>query len=121
MGLGEDIIAWAENLAIVMAAKIAIEKNWMVLWIESDSSTAVEAFNLNKLPQKLRSRWARCVRLLSSISVPYVGREVNIAADRATNFGRDLYLNEYFAESGRPQWMDIWEEPNVEYRRAVKP
>lgn len=118
-------IAWAESLTIVVATEIAVEQSWLKLWIESDSSFTVEAFNLNTPPWKLRSRWTKCIRLLSSIRVSYVEREVSdrnvsdILADRAANYGRDLQSNVWVSEKGRPQWMDRWEEPNEEYSKIV--
>lgn len=39
--LEEDDIYWAESLAIVRAAEIAVNNGWRDLWVESDSSSAV--------------------------------------------------------------------------------
>lgn len=72
MGLWNLENFWVENLAIIKATNIAIDKGWNSLWIELDYKSAVSNFNTNKLPWRLQARWLRCKMTLNSVVVSHI-------------------------------------------------
>lgn len=61
-GLREYDIFWAERFVVVRATKIAMESNWTILWIETNSFSLVSSFNNGLILWQLRHRWPVCKR-----------------------------------------------------------
>lgn len=82
----------AELLAIMRATEIACQRRWSNIWIESDSSLVVMAFqNDSMIPCSIRNRWKNCVQLLyqMNFAVTHIYREGNRCADLLASKGLD--------------------------------
>ncbi|MCH91676.1 glycerol-3-phosphate dehydrogenase [Trifolium medium] len=80
----------AELCGAMRAIEIAHSKNWMNLWLESDSILVVKAFSSSVLvPWALNNRWRNCRKLSSSMNfvVSHVYREGNQCVDGLANIG----------------------------------
>lgn len=56
------------ELSVMRATEIAFQRNWKNMWVESDSSLVVMAFNNDSMiPCDLRNRWLNCKNLLYHI------------------------------------------------------
>jgi ribonuclease HI len=89
--IGIETAYFAELCGVLKAIDIAYEKNWINLWVESDSSQVVAAF---KNPKKsvawpLRNRWKNAIFKMSHVHciVIHTYREGNKVADLIANFG----------------------------------
>jgi ribonuclease HI len=82
---------FAELSGALRAIEIAFERNWLNLWLESDSTLVVSAFtNPNKsVAWPLRNRWKNVLFMISQMNfiVTNTYREGNIVADLIANFG----------------------------------
>jgi ribonuclease HI len=88
--IGNATAFFAEFLGIILAIECAFDKNWLHLWIESDSQLAILAFkNPNIIPWQLHNRWSNCVLKLSvmNVIVSHVFREGNTVADKLSKLG----------------------------------
>lgn len=119
MGLGVADVFWAECLAIVMAAELAVKHRWHNLWIESDSQAAVVVLNSNSIPWRLRNGWDKAKRCLRSLSLMHVWREANITADQAASFAKFLEPMQIVDSHYKPDWIARWEIPYDVYDRVV--
>ena len=62
--IGYGNVFEAELAGLMCAIEYAASHNWYRLWLESDSSTAVQAFhNHSIIPLRLRNRWHNCMQL----------------------------------------------------------
>ncbi|KAK2386846.1 hypothetical protein QL285_060688 [Trifolium repens] len=53
-----------ELMTLIFAMELANSKGWKYLWLESDSQTALRAFdNVGLVPWDLRNRWSNCLHL----------------------------------------------------------
>ncbi|KAF9594508.1 hypothetical protein IFM89_031626 [Coptis chinensis] len=68
-GLGVKTNYVPECYAILENAKVAIEKGWLNLWLESNSTVAIEDFSTGKIPWKLSKRWGWCKSKLQRCSL----------------------------------------------------
>ncbi|MCH84036.1 ribonuclease H protein, partial [Trifolium medium] len=60
---------FAELCGVLRAIEIAAQRNWLNLWIETDSSLVVLAFkNSSLIPWSLRNRWPNCQVKLRSMN-----------------------------------------------------
>jgi len=78
------------------------QHNGSNLWLESDSSLVVKAFNnLSLVPCQLRNRWKNCLLTLSSMNflVSHVYREGNQCDDLLGNLG--------LSSSTLTVWLDM--------------
>ncbi|CAJ2638119.1 unnamed protein product [Trifolium pratense] len=76
------------------AIEIAFEKNWLNIWLETDSSLVVAAFNNPTKPVAwpLRNRWQNVLFMTNHMNffVTHIYREDNKAADLIANHGLTL-------------------------------
>ncbi|KAL5715489.1 hypothetical protein ACHQM5_017300 [Ranunculus cassubicifolius] len=105
-------------MAIITAGELAIQNGWNDLWIESDSTAAVIAFNDDKLPWQLKSRWYSCKRGIQKLAISSVWREANLVADQAAKKGLTLVMNQPIMYFGKPEWIVKWETPYGVYHRV---
>ena len=83
----------SEIMRVIIAIKIAYEKKWNKLWIESDSKLATLALKSSHIiPAKLTNRWNNCIMLLNSMEffVSHIYREGNHGANKLANLGLSL-------------------------------
>jgi len=83
----------AELLGIITAINIAVENNWMSIWLETDSQLAVLAFkNLNMVPWSLKNKWLNCLERVRNMNflITHIYREGNSCADIMANVGLAL-------------------------------
>lgn len=84
----------AELCGFMRAIEIAFQKQWNHLWIESDSSTVVSAFNRPEcqIVWSLRTRWKNALFMASQMNVivTHIYREGNQVADLLANHGLSL-------------------------------
>jgi ribonuclease HI len=89
--LGITSSAFAELSGALKAIEIAFEKNWLNLWLETDSEIVVAAFkNPNKqIAWPLRNRWRNALWMIGQMNfiVSHIYREGNGVADLIANFG----------------------------------
>ncbi|KAL5717080.1 hypothetical protein ACHQM5_010153 [Ranunculus cassubicifolius] len=110
-GIGIMRNYWAECLAILTAAEFAVLKEWKNIWLESDSSVVVAAFNSGKVPCQFKNRWLRCKAALENISISQIWREANLVADQASKMGV-LFQNDFvYVCNEKPEWVRQWEVP----------
>ncbi|XP_058742495.1 uncharacterized protein LOC131614988 [Vicia villosa] len=86
------------------AIEIAQQYNWNHLWLETDSSLVVKAFNnLASIPWSLQNRWFNCRAYIRQIHflITHVYREANSCADLLANEG--LFVDGYQAFIDLPQ------------------
>jgi ribonuclease HI len=92
--LGIENAYFAELCGAMNAIEIAYHKNWLNLWLESDSSLVVAAFKnpSNLVPWPLRNRWKNVQVLVRSLNfiVSHICREGNKVADLFANQGLSL-------------------------------
>jgi ribonuclease HI len=84
----------AELCGAMRAIEIAHQKNWLNLWLETDSKLVVLAFsNEAIIPWNLSNRWFNCKRLLSTMHfvISHIYREGNQCADSLANIGLSLH------------------------------
>lgn len=77
-------------LAVIIAIEMAMEKNWSVLWLETNSSLLVNAFkNPSSGPWSLFNCWKNCISLTNSFSfrILHIYREANACANKFASFG----------------------------------
>ncbi|KAL5728232.1 hypothetical protein ACHQM5_001344 [Ranunculus cassubicifolius] len=115
--LGDEDIYFTECSAIVTAAEVAVEKGWINLWVESDSSSAVAAFKASRLPWRLKTRWNLCKHKFSSLTISHIWREGNLIADAAAKKGLESPSFERKILDHKPEWIINWEMPFGLYSR----
>jgi ribonuclease HI len=93
LGITNSLVA--ELNGAMRAIEIAIQHNWMKLWLETDSTTVVEALtNTNKqVPWFLRNRWLNMkARMLEmDCVITHIYREGNQPADILANHGLTIH------------------------------
>lgn len=92
--LGGGSAYHSELSAIMRATEIAFSRGWRNVWIETDSSLVVMAFNKDSMiPCGFRNRWRNCKHLLYKMNflVTHVYREGNRCADKLASIGLDLH------------------------------
>jgi ribonuclease HI len=92
--LGLSTSYFAELCGAMRAIEIAFQNNWHNIWIETDSSLVVSAFQCpnRDVPWVLRNRWRNVVRMARSMNclVSHIFREGNQVADLMANHGLTL-------------------------------
>ncbi|GAU10853.1 hypothetical protein TSUD_425370, partial [Trifolium subterraneum] len=85
---------FAELCGAMRAIEIAYEKNWLNIWLETDSSLVVAAFKNPTKPVAwpLRNRWRNVLFMMNSMNcfVTHIYREGNKVADLIANHGLTL-------------------------------
>jgi ribonuclease HI len=92
--LGVETSFFAELSGALKAIDIAYDRNWLNLWLESDSSQVVAAFKNPKNPVAwpLRNRWRNAIFKMSQMNciVTHTYREGNKVADLVANFALSI-------------------------------
>jgi ribonuclease HI len=100
--LGVTSSCFAEFSGACRAIEIAYQRNWRYLWLESDSSIVVSAFNNPAKPVfwDLRNRWKNVLIRISQMNciVTHIYREGNQVADLMANHGLSLSSIMYWYE-----------------------
>jgi ribonuclease HI len=81
--------------------ELAHNRNWINLWLESDSSLVVQAFtSASLLPWELSNRWLNCTKITRNMNfvVSHVYRERNQCANRLANIGLGLDIFTFWNE-----------------------
>lgn len=95
--IGRVSVFEAEVLGLIFAMEYATSNNWSRLWLESDSTSAVEAFHKPSLiPVCLRNRWHNCTHNNLFIICSHIFREGNVCADRLAALGHDILDTMWF-------------------------
>jgi ribonuclease HI len=85
---------FAELCGVMKAIEIAYNKHWTNIWVETDSTLVVAAFNnpSKLVPWPLRNRWRNVLVMIKSLNfiVSHLCREGNQVADLFANHGLTL-------------------------------
>jgi hypothetical protein len=80
--------------AVILAIDVAFRMQWNNLWIETDSSFVVSAFQNTSIdvPWSLRNRWRNALVKFTHLNgmISHIFREGNQVADSLANFGCTL-------------------------------
>ncbi|KAL5717269.1 hypothetical protein ACHQM5_010307 [Ranunculus cassubicifolius] len=110
-GIGKRDNYWAECLAIIVAAEYAVKKGWENLWLESDSSATVSAFQTDKVPWKLKTRWMNCKENILNLNITHIWREASLVADQDSKMGVVFQSAHRYECEEKPMWIKNWEVP----------
>ncbi|XP_058776587.1 pentatricopeptide repeat-containing protein At1g63070, mitochondrial-like [Vicia villosa] len=83
----------AELYGAILAIEFAFARNWNNIWLETDSTAVVKAFNSpHKVPWQVRNRWLNCINIVThwNFLVSHIFREGNSCADALANHGLTL-------------------------------
>ncbi|KAK2452776.1 hypothetical protein QL285_000540 [Trifolium repens] len=106
----------AELCGVMRAFEIAASKDWSNLWLETDSTLVVQAFNDTSLvPWRLRNRWFNCSILIKSMNliVSHIYREDNTCADGLANIGLSLDMFTFWYDMS-----DVIRDRFISYRQG---
>jgi len=82
--LSTDSVFVAEIFGAILAIEIAHNRNWLNLWLETDSMLLLQAFkNSDMVPWVVKNRWLNCMELTKGMNftVTHILREGNVCAD----------------------------------------
>ncbi|XP_050222916.1 uncharacterized protein LOC126673008 [Mercurialis annua] len=100
-GIGSSLAFIAELRAAMFAIKVAWNKGWLNLWLESDSLFVVDALKTKSMnvPWRVMDQWLDCLFYISKMNVvvSHIYREGNVVAD---------ILAKYGANSDASYWWD---------------
>jgi len=95
--IGYGNVFEAELVGLICAMEYAASHNGYRLWLETDSSTAVQAFhNHSIIPLRLRNRWHNCMQLDLMMICSYIYREGDCCADTMAALGKTVTSNTWF-------------------------
>jgi ribonuclease HI len=101
LGISTSFVA--EMCGAMRAIEMAFQKNWMHLWLESDSSLVVAAFNNPEKPVawQLRNRWRNVMFMFRQMNcvVTHIYREGNQVADSLANHGLTINSLAFWQDS----------------------
>ena len=81
----------AEIMGLIIAMEYAAHHKWTPLWLETDSTSAVNAFkNPSIIPLRLRNRWHNCTHNGLMVICSHIYREGNCCADTMAVMGHEL-------------------------------
>ncbi|KAF6159579.1 hypothetical protein GIB67_010001, partial [Kingdonia uniflora] len=103
--------------AIIHGVEYAALFGWLIAWIESDSTTAVEAFKTNNIPWTLVAAWENASRNVRNIQFSANWHEANFSADALSKKGALLHEGVSMYVMGRPDFLKKIEVPMQEYFR----
>ncbi|KAF9619469.1 hypothetical protein IFM89_007044 [Coptis chinensis] len=111
----------AEVLAILEALEVALEREWVNILIESDSSAVIKAFGTGKFPWWLTQRWENIKGKVVNCIFTATWREANFSVDLAANKATTMSSTQtyLFERMKAPAWMFKWESPHLAYFRFV--
>ncbi|XP_019455087.1 PREDICTED: uncharacterized protein LOC109356210 [Lupinus angustifolius] len=87
---------YAELHSAMHAVDIAFRKDWLNLWLESDSMLVLDIFSGNSnAPWKLSNDWQICKSQISQMNfkISHIFREGNTCADKLASFGISSQTN----------------------------
>ncbi|KAF6175871.1 hypothetical protein GIB67_003359 [Kingdonia uniflora] len=116
-GLGLVTNFMAECVAIIHGVEYDASFGWLIAWIESDSTTAVEAFKTSNIPWTLVAAWENASRNMRNIQFSTNWREANFSADALSKKEALLYEGVSMYVMGRPDFLKKIEVPMQEYFR----
>ncbi|XP_058776768.1 uncharacterized protein LOC131651114 [Vicia villosa] len=96
----------AELYGAILAIEFAFVRNWNNIWLETDSTAVVKAFNSpHKVPWQVRNRWLNCINIVTNWNflVSHIFREGNSCADALVN--HELTLPDYTFFSSIPSFL----------------
>jgi hypothetical protein len=97
-----------ELIALIIAMELANSKGWKYLWLESDSLTALRAFeNIDLVPWDLCNCWSNCLSLGLHLQWSHIYREGNACADKFATLGH-AYTNLWWWSSLPPNLHDVF-------------
>ena len=95
--LGDCSVFEAELTGLMIAMEFASLYNWPRVWLESDSSSAVQAFkNPSIIPLRLRNRWHNCMQHGLFVICSHIFREGNGCADTMASLGHNLTVTSWY-------------------------
>jgi hypothetical protein len=95
--IGGGLVFEAEILGLILAMEYAVSNNWTRLWLETDSTSAVQAFyKCSLIPICLRNRWHNCTHRGLMIICSHIFREGNCCADGLATMGQDITDTAWF-------------------------
>lgn len=95
--IGEISVYEEEITGLIMAMEFAARINWTRLWLEGDSSSAVNAFkNRSLIPIRLQNRWHNCMQLGLFVICSHIYREANCCADTMAKLGHGLHVTSWY-------------------------
>ncbi|KAF6169563.1 hypothetical protein GIB67_000836 [Kingdonia uniflora] len=114
-GLGLVSNNTVECKAIIKGVDLAASNGWPIAWVESDSKSAVEAFNSDNIPWNLEAEWANAKRSMEQIRISATWRKANFSADVLSK--RGAYLLDGLSEFSlsRPEFLKKIEISMQEY------
>ncbi|KAF6145199.1 hypothetical protein GIB67_041394 [Kingdonia uniflora] len=101
----------AECEAIIHGVEYAASFGWLIAWIESDFTTAVEAFKTNNIPWTLVAAWENSSKNMRNIRFFTNWREANFSADALPKKGALLHEGVSLYVMGRPDFLKKIEVP----------
>ncbi|KAF6148642.1 hypothetical protein GIB67_042601 [Kingdonia uniflora] len=116
-GLGLVSNFMAECEAIIHGVEYVASFGWLIAWIESDSTTAVEAFKTNNIPWTLVAAWENASRNMRNIRFSANWREANFDANTLSKKGALLHEGVSMYVMGRPDFLKKIKVPMQEYFR----
>ncbi|XP_019432512.1 PREDICTED: uncharacterized protein LOC109339512 [Lupinus angustifolius] len=87
---------YAELHSAMHAVDIAFRKDWLNLWLESDSMLVLDIFSGNSnAPRKLSNDWKICKSQISQMNfkISHIFREGNTCADKLASFAISSHTN----------------------------
>ncbi|XP_026399493.1 uncharacterized protein LOC113295370 [Papaver somniferum] len=116
-GLGIATNFIAEVMAIIGAAKWAVQNNKLNICINSDSSAAIKAYTSGGLPWICQTRWNRIKEILINIQFVHSLREINFSADSLAKKGAGLERGTSQRFITKPIFISAMESPDRCYYR----
>ncbi|KAF5187370.1 hypothetical protein FRX31_023043 [Thalictrum thalictroides] len=117
-GIGFATNYEAECGAIMEGLEEAVKRGWLKVWVESDSTAAIQAFAHGSLPWRIAARWKLINSIFQFCLFSHNLREANFSADQAAKKGASLNLGEELSEEGKPPWIVRWENPDQVFVKA---
>jgi len=95
--LGDCSVFEAELSGLMIAMEFAALYNWPRVWLESDSSSAIQAFKSPSIiPLRLRNRWHNCMQHGLFVICSHIFREGNGCADTMASLGHNLTVTSWY-------------------------
>jgi ribonuclease HI len=89
--LGHATVFSSKVQGIIFAMEFAALHGWTNIWLECDSTSAIDVFKSPSLvPIMLRNRWHNACRLGVQVISSHIYREGNVCADRLANVGHSI-------------------------------
>ncbi|XP_026417047.1 uncharacterized protein LOC113312511 [Papaver somniferum] len=116
-GLGISTNYYAEIFAILMAGEWAIHHVFKDLVFRTDSKDVISAFQSNKLPWFVVTRWGKICAVVIAWSFKHSYKEVNFSADTMAKRGARLRRGEQRIFGSKPSFLSYLENTDQVYFR----